>query len=321
MAAFKSLYLIHGDDHGRVGERRARLRALAEAQGDGGVELLEGDASTPEAVAASLMTMTFAMGRRFIIVDGVERWKDAAVTEHLLPVLATPDPDVTVAFFAREDGRLKVPAALVKAVTAGGGDIAHEKSKSAKELPAWVAEQARRLGIELDRDGAQTLVAYVGERQQRLLRELEKLALEHGQGARLHADDVEAAVADGAEKQVWGLGDALVAGNLEQAMHTWLQLREREAFERLLPLMVRRMRDVHVIAVRLEAGEAPAQIKASTKGNPYAVDRRIAEARRADADRLARGVELLAALERDSRGDSELRSDTLALRALTSIAG
>ena len=128
MAAFKSLYLIHGDDHGRVGERRARLRALAEAQGDGGVELLEGDASTPEAVAASLMTMTFAMGRRFIIVDGVERWKDAAVTEHLVPVIATPDPDVTVAFFAREDGRLKVPAALVKAVTAGGGDIAHEKS-------------------------------------------------------------------------------------------------------------------------------------------------------------------------------------------------
>ena len=31
-AAFKSAYLIHGDDHGRIGERRARLKALAEAQ-------------------------------------------------------------------------------------------------------------------------------------------------------------------------------------------------------------------------------------------------------------------------------------------------
>jgi len=322
MAAFKPLYLIHGDDHGRVGERRARLRAMAEAQGDGGVELLEGDAATPEAVAASLMTMTFATGRRFIIVDGVERWKDAAVTEHLAAALKAPDTEITVAFFAREDGRFKTPPALIKAVTAGGGDIANEKARSGRELPGWVVEQARRLGIELDRDAAQTLVAYVGERQQRLLRELEKLAIEHGPGARLDAEMVEAAVADGAERQVWGLGDALVAGNLQDAMRTWLDLRDRgEAVQRLVSLVVRRMRDVHVIAVRLEAGEAPAQIKASTKGNPYAVDRRISEARRADADRLGRGIELLAALERDTRGDSQLEPDTLALRALAGVAG
>ena len=30
--AFKPAYLIHGDDHGRIGERRAKLRALAEPE-------------------------------------------------------------------------------------------------------------------------------------------------------------------------------------------------------------------------------------------------------------------------------------------------
>ena len=50
--AFKPAYLIHGDDHGRIAERRARLRALAEAEsGAGGVEVLEGDACTADAVA------------------------------------------------------------------------------------------------------------------------------------------------------------------------------------------------------------------------------------------------------------------------------
>ena len=45
VAAFKPAYLIHGDDHGRIGERRARLRAIAEAEsGAGGVEVFEGDA-------------------------------------------------------------------------------------------------------------------------------------------------------------------------------------------------------------------------------------------------------------------------------------
>jgi DNA polymerase III subunit delta len=322
MATFKPLYLIHGDDHGRVRERRARLRALAEAQGDGGVEVIEGDAATPESVAAALMTMTFATGRRFIIVDGVERWKDPAVTEHLAALLQRPDPETTVAFFAREDGRFKAPAVLVSAVESGGGDVSREKSRSGKELPGWVAEQGKQLGLTLDREAAQTLVAYVGERQQRLLRELEKLAIEHGADTRVDADDVEASVADGAEKQVWGLGDALVAGDVEGAIRIWLELRDRgEAVQRLVSLIVRRMRDVHVIAVRLEAGEAAAQIKASTKGNPYAVDRRIAEARRADAERLARGIELLAGLERDTRGDSQLDGDTLALRALAGAAG
>jgi DNA polymerase-3 subunit delta len=72
--SFRSAYLIHGDDHGRIAERRARLRALAEeASGAQGIELFEGDAATPEGVAGALSAMTFALGRRFLIVDGVER--------------------------------------------------------------------------------------------------------------------------------------------------------------------------------------------------------------------------------------------------------
>jgi hypothetical protein len=38
VATFKPAYLIHGDDHGRISERRAKLRAIAEAEsGTGGV--------------------------------------------------------------------------------------------------------------------------------------------------------------------------------------------------------------------------------------------------------------------------------------------
>ena len=49
MAELKPAYLIHGDDHGAVAERRAGLRALVEREegGSASVELLEGDAATP----------------------------------------------------------------------------------------------------------------------------------------------------------------------------------------------------------------------------------------------------------------------------------
>lgn len=127
VATFKPAYLIHGDDHGRIGERRARLRAVAEAEsGTGGVEVFEGDASTPETVALALNAMTFAMGRRFLVVDGVERWKDGDVERTLMPVLAAMPPDTTVAFFAREDGRVKAPAKLAAAVKKAGGDVVAE---------------------------------------------------------------------------------------------------------------------------------------------------------------------------------------------------
>ena len=48
MPAFKPAYLIYGDDHGRIAERRAKLRALAEGEsGAEGVEVFEGDGARP----------------------------------------------------------------------------------------------------------------------------------------------------------------------------------------------------------------------------------------------------------------------------------
>ena len=320
--AWKPAYLIHGDDHGRLAERRARLRAMAEQEsGANGAELLEGDEATPEAAAAALSAMTFAIGRRFVIVDGAERWKDADVKTHLTPALAHLDPDTTVAFFAREEGRYKAPKALADAVKAAGGDVSPEQMLKAKELPRWVQGQAQRQGITIDHTAAQALVAAVGDRQQRLLREIEKLALEHGRGASLGIEEVEDAVAHSAEKQVWSLVDALMARDREGATRAYVELRAQgESIARLVPLMARRVREVLAIAERLELGESPGQIKSSSKMPPWMADRRIGEARRADVDTLRRALVALADLELASRGGEELEDDTVALRTIDLIA-
>jgi len=316
MAAWKPAYLIHGDAHGRIAERRARLRAMAEAEsGVEGVEVLEGDAATPEAAGAALNAMTFAVGRRFIIVDGVERWKEAEVEELLAPALKDVPADTTIVFFAREDGRVKTPANLV-ALVRKVGNIAVEATPKAKDLPQWAIEEAKGLGVTLERPAAQALVTSVGERQQRLLRELEKLAIEHGPGATLGTEEVQAA-AHSAEHQVWGLVDSFVTGNGPAAARAFLELRAQgESIARLVPLMARRVRDVLAIATRLENGESPAQIKESIRGNPWQTEQRIKQARATDADHLRRALEALADLEVASRGGSELEDDTVALRLI-----
>jgi DNA polymerase III subunit delta len=324
--SFKPAYLIHGDDHGRIAERRARLRELAESiSGTEGVELLEGDEATPERAAAALDAMTLTLGRRFIIVDGVERWKDKELDAVATSLGAMP-PETTIAFFAREESRNKAPERLHAAVRDAGGDVSAEDSVKPWELPKWVAAHAKELGVELEPDAAKALIRHVGDRQQRLLRELEKLALGAEDDAPLVALDAEAIerlTASSAERRAWTVADALVAGDARAAVTAYLQLRQQgERLPGLLYWISQRVRIAHDVAVALDAGEPPAQVKRRLRMPSRAADRLIADARRAGADRLAEAVCEISDLELASRGGGPggAAEDTSALIALGRLA-
>jgi DNA polymerase-3 subunit delta len=359
MPELKPAYLIHGDDHGAVAERRAGLQALALAQGDAGsVEALTSDAATPAGVAMALAAMTFAIGRRVIVVDGVERWKQAEVEQHLLPALKEMPPDTTVALFAREEGRTKAPAAVHAAVKAAKGQIVEQGTVKPWELPKWAREQAARLGLALDQAAAKALVAQVGERQQRILRELEKLALElagatdatgaavatgtttataakdtaPAQLIRVSAQLIEERAAHSAERRVFVLADALVGGDAREATLTYLRLRRQgERLGGLGYLMASRVREALTVALRLQAGESATEVKRTLRMPSRAAERFVADVARSDPERLRAALGVLADLELDTRGGAELRAgrsrlsglqeDTLALRAIAAIAG
>jgi DNA polymerase III subunit delta len=319
---FKPAYLIHGDDHGRIAERRARLRAMAEQEsGAQGVEVFEGDAATPEAVANALNALTFALGRRFIVADGVERWTDKQL-DPLATALEQIPPDTTVAFFAREDGRAKAPKRLHDAIKKAGGDVAAEESVKPWELPKWVIARARELGLQLEPDTARALIAQVGDRQQRLLRELEKLALYAGPGARVDASLLDELAAPSAEHRAWSLADTIVSGDAEAAIRLYLTLRSQgERLPGLLYWMSTRVRTAHEVATALEQGTPPAQIKRGLRMPSKAADRLIADAGRSGAENLQRTIEQLAELELASRGGGSggAGEDTAALLAIREI--
>ena len=321
MPPLKPAYLIHGDDHGRIVERRAALRALAEREsGAGGLQVLEGDAATPEAAAAALSAMTLTPGRRFIVVDGVERWKEKDLGP-LAEALATPPPETTIALFAREDSRASISAALATAVKRAGGDVAEERTMKPWELPKWVAARARELDLDLDPGAAGALVAQVGDRQQRLLRELEKLRLELGAGARLDAETIDRLTARSAERRAWTLADQLVGRDAPAALHTYLGLTAQgERLESLIYQINRRLRQALDAAQRLEEGESPAQVKRSLRLPSKAADRLLADIRGTDVDALREAVGSMADLELDARGFREVPRETAALRAMLRIA-
>jgi DNA polymerase-3 subunit delta len=314
---FHPAYLIHGDDHGRIAERRASLRTMAEsAAGTAGVEVYEGDQCTPDNIAGALSAMTFAMGRRFVIADGVERWKESEV-EPVAQALKGADPEsLTVAFFAREEGRYKAPSKLHDAVTKAGGKVAAENNVKGKELPGWVIEQAKTEGLKLDRNAARALIGQVGDRQQRLLRELEKLALEHGKGASITADDIEESCATSSERKVWTLADALVDGDKRAALTILLELRQQgERITGLVYRMAGKLQEAAMVADALAAGQSKAQAKKLIKGAPWAADKTMAAIEKRDPEKLRKAVAAIADLEVETRG-GELSEDTEAVRAV-----
>jgi DNA polymerase III subunit delta len=334
MPELKPAYLIHGDDHGAVAERRAGLKALAEQQGDAAsVEVLDGEAGAPAGVALALSAMTFAIGRRVILVDGVERWKQAEVEQHLKPAMAEMPPETTVALFAREENRSKAPAAVHDAIKRAGGQVVTQATVKPWELGKWARTQAERMGIALDAAAANALVAQVGGRQQRLLRELEKLALEaeiEGESQRVSVEDIEGRAAHSAEYRSFALADALVGGDTAQATLTYLRVRRQgERLAGLTYLMAQRVREALQIALRLQAGESVGDVRRGLRMPARAAERFVADVAKADPDRLRRALGALADMELDSRGGAAivasrspyatLDEDTIALHAIETI--
>ncbi len=316
VANLKPAYLLHGDDHGKLAERRANLRNLAQRLG-ADLEFLEGAEATPDAAANALGALTLGAEHRVIIVDDVQKWKDKEVAQRLVPALGQLDATTTIAFFAREEKSKTAPASLIEAVGKCGGVIDLVKLPEEKNLAGWVVREASERKIELDREAAEMIGNRIGRRPSRLTRVLEVLALGTEPGVRLGASDVAPFVGDDADLVAWPLVDALVAGNEQQALRLMLELGSRgETSVRLLMMVQSRARELRDLAVRLAAGESRQQVEASVKGPPWARGKRVQEAARADRAWLDTLVVRLSAIEIASRGGAAGDPDVLVIQQL-----
>src|SRR5204862_4115250 len=103
---------------------------------------------------------------------GVEAWK-AGQLDPLERALADMPPETVLVLIARGKAQARIGTAVEKA----GGEVREYEAPSAKQLGRWTMERAAEQNLQIDSDGARTLVQLVGPRQQRLAREVERLAL------------------------------------------------------------------------------------------------------------------------------------------------
>lgn len=319
-----SLYLIAGSDEAKIDATRARLRARAE--GDGGAGALEifepsegRGGPDHEALLLAIPAMSLTEARRYLLADGVERWRDKQL-EAVAAAVGTLPPDLTVVLIARA----KAPPKLAKAVKAAAGEIHEFEAPKAREMPRQLVAEAKWLGFGLEPAAARMLVERMGTSSVRLRNELERLALWAGEGGQVTAADLDAMVSDTSEAAVWALSDALLERDSAKAASIAERLLSQgENVTGLIYGLASRLRKACAAAAQLEDGVPAKQVESSLGMHPYAARQLVARLKGTSVESLHEATMALADLEVWCRGGADYGDDlalTLALRRASASA-
>lgn len=317
----KPVYLITGDDGAKVDAALARLRDRAEREG--GVGALETFDPTPgggpdvESLIAAIPAISLTSERRYLLADGVERWRAPQVKRFAEALAAIPD-DVTVVLVAR--GR--APGGLGDAVKAAGGEVLGYAAPRKRELPAWLSASARERGFTLSPAAARALSDRIGESTTRLATELDRIALWAEPGSEVGVEAVEELTADTSERAGWTLGDAIVARDGPEAVAAAdALLAQGEALTPMIYGIASRLRSAHLAAAALEAGRPAKEIEAELPMRPYAAKMLVRSVRGVHPGELAEAIGVIADLEWWTRGGSDYGDEVALTLAVREAAG
>jgi len=314
----RPLYLIAGSDGAKIDATRARLRARAEREGgSAALEVFEPGEGRGmpdhEALLAAIPAMSLMDSRRYLLADGIERWREKQLGP-VLDALGELPPDLTLVLICRD----KPAAKLVKAVKATKGEVHEFEAPKAREMPRVLVGEAQQLGFRLDPAAGRMLVERMGANPVRLRTELERLALWAGEGGEVGVADLEEMIADTSEAAVWSLSDALIEGDAAAALRIGEQLiGQGENVTGLIYGLASRLRGACAAAAQLEEGIPPGQVESSLKMHPYAAKQLVRRLGDTDLASLRAATETLADLELWCRGGADYGDElafTLALR-------
>ena len=169
MADPKPAYLLQGDDEVKIDGWRSRVRQRALDDPEATLEVFP-DKTPADEIAAALSSMTLAMGRRWMLVEGVERWKDKEVQSVAEALNGLPADTIVVLIATgaiKRDKPGPAPAKLVKAVEKCGGEITTYKAPTASQYAKWTVEQASKVGLSMSVEAGQALADRVGQDDKR----------------------------------------------------------------------------------------------------------------------------------------------------------
>lgn len=219
-------YLLAGEEPLLRDDALALLRehVLAGAPEDFNFDRLDGESTTAARLSEAVCTLPVMAQRRLVVLREPEPRRRggrgggagelAASLPAILEDLADQQGTVLVVTAERIDRR----ARWVKAFDEPAAIVVCEPPRAGRALVAFVREEARRQGIELESGAAELLADRVGPQLLALRNEIAKAGLVAGPDRAVTRDAAAAATSDLAEQPVWDLTDAIGEGRPARAL-------------------------------------------------------------------------------------------------------
>ncbi|MDP9180382.1 MAG: DNA polymerase III subunit delta, partial [Chloroflexota bacterium] len=308
------LYVIYGSDPLARREAFHKLKAALDKDGSLATNTVTFDArqATPQEVMAACDTAPFLGDCRLVVVEGLlqqgsrvkkgrkrapSRTAKAEAADEAddggpwaaLAGYAPRMPATTTLVLLDDD----VPSSNGLLMTIGPlGKVEHFVPPSERDLPGWVMQRAKKMGLKLDAPAARVLAELIGPDPLTLASELEKLLAYSGgstvgQGpspdaAIVRETDVRELVSRAKEHKGWDLADAVLDGQGAKAARVLHEMLEDGAVAAvLLSTVAGRYRRLAIIRDMLNRGEPSTVIARRINAKMgYGFDKLIDQAQR-----------------------------------------
>jgi len=261
------IYFFSGDEPLQLGEAADAVRRVAREQGYTEREVMHAERGFDwnELLAASNAMSLFAEKRVIDLrLPSGKPGKDGGAA--LVEYAERPPEDTVLLISSGKVDKRSQSAKWYKALDKVGATL-QVWPVDANEMPKWLDQRLRSRGLQPERDAARLIAERVEGNLLAAAQEVDKLLLLNGEGP-LSADQVEAAVADSARFDVFGLVDAVLMGNISRLTRMLDGLRG-EGVEPILVLwaLTREIRSLADMAAQIQAGKGIDGVLSRVWGN------------------------------------------------------
>lgn len=253
------VYWVAGDEPLLVQEACDTLREHARAQGYTERKVIHADRKEHwQEAMAEANTLSLFAERQFI---DIRCTSGSLGNSALLDYLQQPNPDTLILIRTNRPDSSYKKTQWFKLLDQTAAYLLLYPLE-ARQFPSWLAERARRQGIQLESRGLQLLADHTEGNLLAAVQEIDKLALQFGQ-ATITEEQLRASIGDSAHFEVFSLNDALLEGNAAQALRILHTLQQEG--ENPLAITGALMRDLRTLANAAEDLAKGAALSAALK--------------------------------------------------------
>jgi DNA polymerase-3 subunit delta len=273
-------------------------------------DALQAEEHGPEAILAAARTMPMLGAMRLVQVRDMHLL-GAKELNKLLPYVKDPAPTTCLLLVAdKADLRLKLFTELKKT-----GVVQRFDPLKDRQVPDWLAGEARRMKVKLEPGAAERIADAVGTDMGQLASALERLELYVGSGRGVSPRDVDELLAQTRQHSIFELTNAVGRGQRREALLVLRRmLQDKEPGVRIVVMLARHLRHIWSAKELRAGGEQPKAIAARVGIHPYFVQDVLRQAQRFSWPMLRRTHRAL--FEADRSLKSSRLSDAAVLEQL-----